>query len=191
MKYFYNIYNDIDLVGSLYYSFSFNGYLKNLDAIKNYTNKNILNKCSFNDTNTNIKDTYYIGLLNDNSNNIIKNNIDFNKNILISGPNASGKTTILKSCLFNIIISQQIGYGFYSDANIRIYDYIHCYINIPDTNDRDSLFQAEARKCKKIIDSIKENTNAKHFCVFDEIFSGTNPTDAVESGLNYLCGLLQ
>ena len=186
MKYFYSIYHDTDLVRSLYYSFSFNGFLKNIQSIKNYINKNILNKCSFNDNNTDIKDLCYIGLLNDNSNNIVENNLDFDKNILISGPNASGKTTVLKSCLFNILISQQIGYGFYKSANIKIYDYIHCYINIPDTNERDSLFQAEARKCKKIIDSIQENKNAKHFCVFDEIFSGTNPSDAIKNGLLYL-----
>jgi len=186
MKYFYNIYNDSDLVSSLYYSFSFNGYLKNIESIKNYINKNVLNKCSFDNNNTDIKDSCYIGLLDDSSNNIVKNSIDLNKNILISGPNASGKTTVLKSCLFNILISQQIGYGFYKSANIKIYDYIHCYINIPDTNERDSLFQAEARKCKTIIDSIQKNKNAKHFCVFDEIFSGTNPSDAIKNGLSYL-----
>ena len=87
---------------------------------------------------------------------------------------------------FNILLSQQIGYGFYKNANINIYDYIHCYINIPDTNERDSLFQAEARRCKEILDIINLNKDKKHFCIFDEIFSGTNPDDAYKSGLKYL-----
>ena len=39
------------------------------------------------------------------------------------------------------------------------FKYIHCYLNIPDTNDRDSLFQAEAKVCKKIIDYIDDNEN--------------------------------
>ena len=107
-------------------------------------------------------------------------------NLILTGPNAAGKTTLLKSTLFNIIISQQLGCGFYEEANIQIYDFIHCYINIPDTSNRDSLFQAEARQCKKILNIIEENKDKKHFCVFDELYSGTNPDDAVESGYNYL-----
>ena len=190
---FYNLYNKKTLVESLYYSFDFNGYLKNLSNIKHLIQNKKLNKCSFNDEKTYMINSYYIGLSKNNNkddnnkdDNIIKNDISLNKNILISGPNASGKTTILKSTLFNIILSQQIGYGFYKKANVKIYDYIHCYINIPDTNDRDSLFQAEARKCKKILDCIEENDKSQHFCIFDEIFSGTNPDDAVNSGINYL-----
>ena len=35
-----------------------------------------------------------------------------------------------------------------------MYDKIHCYLNIPDTSNRDSLFQAEARRCKEIIDAL-------------------------------------
>jgi len=44
----------------------------------------------------------------------VKNDIDLSKNIAITGPNASGKTTILKTVLFNLIFSQSFGYGFYS-----------------------------------------------------------------------------
>ena len=69
---------------------------------------------------------------------------------------------------------------------MKIYDYIHCYINIPDTSNRDSLFQAEARRCKNILDSIKLNKNVRHFCVFDELYSGTNPNEAISSGYGFL-----
>ena len=68
----------------------------------------------------------------------------------------------------------------------QIYDFIHCYINIPETSNRDSLFQAEARQCKEILNIIEENKDKKHFCVFDELYSGTNPDEAIESGYNYL-----
>lgn len=184
MTNFYQLNNNEDIIKILYYSFNFNGYIHNLNNIKNLINKNYLNKCSFKDDKTKLIDSYYIGLLNNNK--IIKNSIDISKNIIITGPNASGKTTIIKSCIFNILLSQQIGYGFYKSANINIYDYIHCYINIPDTNERDSLFQAEARRCKEILDIIDVNKDKKHFCIFDEIFSGTNPEDAYKSGLKYL-----
>jgi DNA mismatch repair ATPase MutS len=95
---------------------------------------------------------------------------------------------LLKTTIFNIIISQQIGYGFYQKANIVPYDLIHCYINIPDTSARDSLFQAEAKRCKDILSKIELNTFSKlrHFCVFDELYSGTNPYEAISSAHAYL-----
>jgi DNA mismatch repair protein MutS len=64
---------------------------------------------------------------------------------------------------------------------MKPYDKIHCYLNIPDTSGRDSLFQAEARRCKEIIDCINEETNKTHFCIFDELYSGTNPDEAITS----------
>ena len=53
--------------------------------------------------------SYYSELLRDNSNNIIKNSYKLDNNLILTGPNASGKTTLLKSTLFNILLSQQIG----------------------------------------------------------------------------------
>ena len=117
---------------------------------------------------------------------IVKNSYTLDKNIIITGPNASGKTTLLKSTLFNIILSQQIGCGFFNSASIKVYDHIHCYINIPDTGGRDSLYQAEARQCKNILETIENNPTKNHFCVFDELYSGTNPDEAIDSAYGYL-----
>jgi DNA mismatch repair ATPase MutS len=116
----------------------------------------------------------------------IKNDVVINKKIIITGPNAAGKTTIIKSTLMNIILSQQIGYGFYDSANIRPYDYLHSYLNIPDTSGRDSLFQAESRRCKDILDSLEKESDKRHFCIFDELYSGTNPYEAVASAYGYI-----
>jgi len=60
------------------------------------------------------------------------------------------------------------------------------FINIPDTSGRDSLFQAEARRCKDILEIIRDNPEKKHFCVFDELYSGTNPYEAISSAYGYL-----
>jgi ABC-type multidrug transport system fused ATPase/permease subunit len=116
----------------------------------------------------------------------VKNDVVINKKIIITGPNAAGKTTIIKSTLMNIILSQQIGYGFYESANIKPYDYLHSYLNIPDTSGRDSLFQAESRRCKEILDSLEKESDKRHFCIFDELYSGTNPYEAVASAYGYI-----
>ena len=121
---------------------------------------------------------------------IARNTVKFDKNIILSGPNRSGKTTVLKTTALNLIFSQQVGCGFYSSALICPYTHIHSYLNIPDTSGRDSLFQAESRRCKEILDRIKEakekGGRSRHFCIFDELYSGTNPDEATKAGYGFL-----
>lgn len=119
----------------------------------------------------------------------VKNTIKMGANMIISGPNASGKTTLMKSVLLNIIFTQQLGVGFYGVGSaLRPFKYVHCYLNIPDTSGRDSLFQAEARRCKEILDSLQADTDPQtsHFVMFDELFSGTNPEEAVKSSTAFI-----
>ena len=118
--------------------------------------------------------------------NVIKNNISLKKSKIITGPNASGKTTLLKSITINTILSQQIGLGFYKKFRFKPYRYFHCYINIPDTSNRDSLFQSEARRCINILNKINKNKTDSHFCIFDELYSGTNPYEAIATAYGYL-----
>jgi DNA mismatch repair ATPase MutS len=118
--------------------------------------------------------------------NVIANDVVLDKQLIITGPNAAGKTTVIKTTLFNIILSQQIGYGFYQRAEINPYDYLHCYLNIPDTSGRDSLFQAESRRCMEILRCIIDNPKKRHFCIFDELYSGTNPYEAVAAAYGYI-----
>lgn len=181
MKLFYELNNDDSNIISINYLVYFNGYIENLNKLKEKFKNKQINKCLFSKKETYFKNIYYPSLIDSNP---VKNDINIDKNIILTGPNAAGKTTLLKSILFNIIFSQQTGFGFYDKCKIKIYDKIKCYINIPDTSDRDSLFQAEARRCVNILNSINNDENT--FCVFDEIFSGTNPYEAVASGTAYL-----
>jgi DNA mismatch repair ATPase MutS len=148
-----------------------------------------ISKCSFTSSSkaknkSKFKNAYFPSLIGKNP---VKNSYGLKKNILITGPNAAGKTTLLKTTIFNIILSQQIGFGCYDSAIITPFDKIHCYINIPDSSERDSLFQAEARRCKNILTSIGgSNKNERHFCVFDELYSGTNPYEAIASAASFL-----
>uniref|UniRef100_A0A6C0KXC6 DNA mismatch repair proteins mutS family domain-containing protein n=1 Tax=viral metagenome TaxID=1070528 RepID=A0A6C0KXC6_9ZZZZ len=185
-KYFYELYCDENYNNAIMYSLGFNGYIDNITGIIENINDKKINLVKFSSKNKEnkklnknyFKNAYYPALIN---NNPVKNTYKFKKNMIITGPNASGKTTNLKSALINVFISQQMGCGFYESAYLIPYKYIHCYLNIPDTSGRDSLFQAEARRCKEIIDIIDENKKETHFCAFDELYSGTNPDEAVMS----------
>jgi len=121
------------------------------------------------------------------SKHLVKNTVDLNTNLIITGVNASGKTTTLKTTALNIIFSQQFGFGFYESARLIPYHHIHSYLNIPDTSGRDSLFQAESRRCKEILDKIRDAPEEEtHFTIFDELYSGTNPAEAAKSAYSLL-----
>jgi energy-coupling factor transporter ATP-binding protein EcfA2 len=188
MKYFYELHNDAANEEAILYSFGFNGYIECLEGLSNQVREKKLQYAKFKKgSKTTFKKAYYPTLINDKP---VKNSVKLDKNMIVTGPNASGKTTILKTTLINVILSQQFGVGFYDSATMNPYHHIHCYLNIPDTSGRDSLFQAEARRCKEILDDIERHGKKEsHFCIFDELYSGTNPEDAVISAnafLNYL-----
>ena len=182
MKLFYQCKNNKDYIDTCNYCFGFVGFLDNINGLQNNLREKFMNFGKYSKE-TSFKRFFHPTLL---QNKPVKNNIKLNKNYIISGPNASGKTTLLKSILINIILTQQLYCGFYTSAKINFVDKFHCYLNIPDTNSRDSLFQAEARRCKEIIDIINSNSKEKHFCIFDELYSGTNPFEAVGSAHSYL-----
>jgi DNA mismatch repair ATPase MutS len=167
------------------YSFGFNGYIDCLEGLQKNVEERKIGYAEFVDSNkkTIFKNNYYASLKDSNP---VKNTVRLKKNIIITGPNASGKTTVLKSTLINLLFTQQFGVGFYDSAQICPFHYIHCYLNIPDTSGRDSLFQAEARRCKEILDVIHLNKQSRHFCVFDELYSGTNPEEAVSSATAFM-----
>ena len=183
MKQFYLMNNSKKLQNILKFSFGFNGYLDNLNGLKiKINNKNIRPATFTKKSNIKLKNCYYPMI----KGKIIKNTVDISNNIIITGPNAAGKTTLLKTIIINILITQQLGLGFYDKCKISPVDYLHCYLNIPDTSARDSLFQAEARRCNNILTLINKYPNKKHFCIFDELYSGTNPYEAIASAYSYL-----
>ena len=188
LKCFYRLYSHAEYDDALRYSFGFEGYIDNLKGVfDNITDGNIQYASFSQNKPTRFVEQYYPPLLEQTENEIVKNTCKFDKNMIISAPNAAGKTTILKTTLINIIFSQQLGCGFYDSCVLNPYTHIHSYLNIPDTSGRDSLFQAESRRCKEIIDIVSEtDEQSRHFCIFDELYSGTNPTDAGKSASAFL-----
>ena len=183
LKCYYELMNNDLYSTSIRFSMGFEGYLENMMALSNHIKSGKMSLATFNlSKETSIQKQFY-PLTKEK----ITNNITMKNNIIITGPNASGKTTLIKTTTVNIIVSQQIGCGFYTSCSLHPYHYIHSYINIPDTSERDSLFQAESRRCKDILDIIDTSLkHYRHFCIFDELYSGTNPIEANKAGYAFL-----
>ncbi len=175
MRLYYSIRHDETIQSAIDYSFKLNSYL---GLVKQLSETRCLKPATFTESSTqqweakNLKYPHHI------NRKTVGNTFKLKRPLLLTGPNASGKTTLLKSAFLNTLLSQQFGCGFYDKLILKPYDVFHCYLDIPDTSGRDSLFQAEARRCLDIIKSV-DDSKKRYFCIFDELYSGTNPVEAV------------
>lgn len=110
----------------------------------------------------------------------VENNIHIgeksaNKNLMITGPNASGKSTFLKGVTECILLAQTICLVPCKKMMYTPFSKINTYLNIPDCQGKESLFQAEMERCFKQIQDIKKLKSDEFvFSIMDEIFVSTN-----------------
>ncbi len=117
-----------------------------------------------------------------NSNTVIKNDIELGgdgvKNIIVTGPNAGGKSTALKSITLAIILAQTLGITPASNMTLTPFKIINTYMNIADDAGSESLFQAEMHRAANLLELVKKQTNKDFiFIIMDELFTGTNPLE--------------
>jgi len=186
---YYELHTNPDYEHGLLYSFGFHGFLDNVRGVRKHMDGGVVRAAKFLQRgSTRLEQQVYPALLTLSAS-ASKNDCRLDQNMILTGPNASGKTTFLKTTSINIIFTQQVGCGFYTKCQLRPYTHIHSYLNIPDTSERDSLFQAESRRCLEILDAIHSSvttSHSHHFCIFDELYSGTNPTEATQAGYAFL-----
>ena len=110
----------------------------------------------------------------------IKNSVEINNNVIITGPNAGGKSTIIKSILIAVLLSQTLTLGSFEKCRISPFYYINSQINIPDCKGHESLFEAEMHRSRsnfKVLSDIPEDRSS--LIVMDELFNSTNPIEGI------------
>ena len=97
-------------------------------------------------------------------------------NLLITGPNGSGKSTYIKSIIECVLLGQTIGVVPAKEFSFTPFTNIATYLNIPDCQGKESLFQAEMNRCYQQIQMLKgaEEKGEFSFNIMDEIFVSTN-----------------
>ena len=182
--------NKDNLVNIFHYSGVIDAILSIESIIANSTPENPYTITKFSDSKIPIldfKDIWHPYLSKDTIDNAVKNSIDIKNNILITGPNAAGKSTFIKSVIINIILSQTIGISSAEKFIMTPFNNIETYLHIPDSKGSSSLFEAEMFRSKEYIDKLKTLDQDKFsFIVLDEIFSSTNYVEGFSGAYSIL-----
>lgn len=114
---------------------------------------------------------------------VVPNDFTYTKNVIVTGPNAGGKSTFIKCILINTILCQTICISPSSLCNICPFKEIISQINIPDCKGKESLFEAEMYRCSNTLNRLKDNTDTPIMVIMDEIFNSTNPVEGIAGAL--------
>jgi DNA mismatch repair protein MutS len=109
----------------------------------------------------------------------VANNIELGaangaRDTVITGPNAGGKSTALKSITLCVLLAQCLGIAPASAMTLTPFTKINTYMNIADATGTASLFQAEMQRTSKLLAQIKALKPTEFaLVIMDEIFTGT------------------
>jgi DNA mismatch repair protein MutS len=107
----------------------------------------------------------------------IGNNLPLN--IILTGPNAGGKSTFIKGITLNVLLAQTISIVPARTFSVTPFAKINTYMNISDDiSAGKSLFMSEVLRAQELVDTIQNLPKNKFvFSVMDEMFSGTSPRE--------------
>lgn len=101
-------------------------------------------------------------------------------NAILTGPNAGGKSTMVKSTLMCVLLAQTLTVANADGVALTPFSYVNSQISVPDCKGKESLFEAEMNRCKLNLDAIFNLQHGKFaFVVMDEIFNSTNPVEGI------------
>lgn len=99
--------------------------------------------------------------------------------VILTGPNAGGKSTVLKSIALSLILAQTIGIAPASYMAVTPLASIATYLNITDDiASGNSLFKAEVLRAQALLEKVEALQPGQFsFVAIDEMFSGTSPEE--------------
>ncbi len=104
------------------------------------------------------------------------------RNYLLTGPNAGGKSTILKGCGIAALLAQTVGIVPAKSCKTSIFAVLETYLNITDDAAQgNSLFKKEVMRATDLLKRAAAVGNKPVFFIFDEMFSGTAPHEGISA----------
>jgi hypothetical protein len=105
-----------------------------------------------------------------------------NNNALLTGPNAGGKSTLMKAALCAALTAQTLCIAACTECRLTPFSVVSSHLNIADLAGSESLFQAEMARAQRVIadlDSLSPSQRA--LVALDEVFSSTNPIEGISA----------
>jgi len=119
----------------------------------------------------------------------VVNDLKEKQSVLITGSNASGKSTFLKTVAINAILAQTINT---CTASAYVANYYEIYSSMAlrdDLESNESYYIVEIKSLKRILDSISGD---KHIlCFVDEVLRGTNTVERIAASSRILKNLAE
>ncbi|MRZ80650.1 DNA mismatch repair protein MutS [Paeniclostridium sordellii] len=149
------------------------------DSLEFYSKPILTKSNSKIDNHISFKDIYHPLIKNP-----VLNSRNFYKGVLLTGSNASGKSTFIKTIAINAILAQTI---YTCLANEYKSSYFNIYTSMAlkdDIHNSESYYIVEIKSLKRILDSI--NDEIPCLCFVDEILRGTNTVERIASSSEVL-----
>lgn len=122
--------------------------------------------------------------------NAVPNSFCMEKNILLTGSNASGKSTFLKMAALNILLAQTIHTCPAAEYEGNMYHLLSS-MSIKDSMlTGESYYMVEIRAVKRILEKARES-QIPVFCMIDEVLKGTNTIERIAAASQILQGMAE
>ena len=109
----------------------------------------------------------------------VANDLNAKKGVLLTGSNASGKSTFLRAVAVNALLSQTVhtcAAASYEAPFYRIYSSMSLR---DDLAGGDSYYMVEIKSIKRIIDHVGQKNERPVLCFVDEVLRGTNTVERI------------
>ncbi|WP_257265340.1 hypothetical protein [Endozoicomonas sp. ONNA2] len=109
-------------------------------------------------------------------------------NIIITGPNAAGKSNAMNAAALNVIMAQTLGISSAESFRLTPFSFIHTHTVIePEMITGVSSFSAESKRAIKLLEKLHTLQTGQFSIVFmDEIFNNTSPKEGEIGALAYI-----
>lgn len=118
----------------------------------------------------------------------VKNSIEAHRGVLITGSNASGKSTFLKTVAINAILAQTIHTCCAAEYTAPFYEIYSSMALHDDIGSGESYYIVEIKALKRILDAAAASQN-KILCFVDEVLRGTNTVERIAASTQILKSL--
>lgn len=119
----------------------------------------------------------------------VANDVNWTKNTLVTGSNASGKSTYVKSVAINAIFAQTIYMCHAREWTMKKGNILTSMAIKDDVIQGDSYFIAEIKSLKRLIDNMRTRKDDYYF--IDEILKGTNTIERIAASSSIISHLIK